>query len=339
MKKNTKKALSGLMGASVLMTGAAAMAETTLGEYALTAEAVSKETTEKIANVQGTFSFSQDVLSPSEDVFNLYGTAVTGMCAKPAFAFEAGSEEAGDYYINVSGNMQLSKKVTLSELKSKTRTKVLACSCATGPAVVQAQVSGIPLSSILELAELSEQTANTLTVTGSDGYSVSMPLRYALDREAMIVYQVNGEQLAQNQRTQLWMPGAVAKYFARDVVEIEVSRQDAEPEVLHADAEQRAKVSIVNKADEACIRKGETVVFEGYADDCESAVAAVEFSMDGGETWTSCATEDATADRWVYWTFAVAPEKAGSYEMIVRARTADGTVSPLASTMRFAVAE
>ena len=34
-----------------------------------------------------------------------------------------------------------------------------------------------------------------------------------------------------------------------------------------------------------------------------------------------------------------APETAGEYELTVRARTEDGTVSPLASSMRFAVTE
>ena len=56
-----------------------------------------------------------------------------------------------------------------------------------------------------------------------------MPLRYALDREAMIVYQFNGDELAMNQRTQFWVPGAVAKYFARDVVDIEVTCQAETP--------------------------------------------------------------------------------------------------------------
>ena len=175
---------------------------------------------------------------------------------------------------------------------------------------------------------------------GEESYAgENMPLRYALDREAMIVYQFNGDELAMNQRTQLWVPGAVAKYFARDVVDIEVTCQAETPEIIEADAEQAAKVSIMNDAKDAVFNLGESIQFEGYADDCRSAVAAVEFSMDGGETWIVCETLNATTDRWVYWYFTIAPEAAGEYELTVRARTEDGTVSPIASSMRFAVTE
>ena len=338
MKKNTKKVLAGLTLAASPLSVNPAADEFVLGEYTLSAAEAHRAEYTKLANVQGSFRFTQDVLSPSEDVFNLYGTAVTGMCAKPAFAFEAGEEDVGRHYINVSGSMKHDYSVTVNDLRAHTRTRVAACSCATGKAVTQVQISGVPVSSILSLAELQEGV-NTLTVTASDGYKVSMPLRYALDREAMIVYQVNGDELAMNQRTQFWVPGAVAKYFARDVVDIEVTCQAETPEIIEADAEQAAKVSIMNDAKDAVFNLGESIQFEGYADDCRSAVAAVEFSMDGGETWTVCETPNATTDRWVYWYFTIAPEAAGEYELTVRARTEDGTVSPLASSMRFAVTE
>ncbi len=339
-KKTVRKILSGLTVTSMSLTAAPAVAdaaEVSVGAYTLTPQQASLSNAVEIPNVQGSFHFRQDVLSPSEDVFNLYGTVLTGMCAKPAFAFEEGNEDAGIFYVNESGKMKHSKTVTLEELKSRTRTRVASCSCATGPATVQAQVSGIPIASILELAELPVQEANTLTVTSRDGYKVAMPLKYALDREAMLVYRINGEQLAANQRTQLWMPGAVAKYFARDVVEIEISQEEQVPEIIRADADRKAKVNIINRAEGVTFKQGEAIEFEGYADDNESPIAAVEFSMDGGKTWTTCATTNASLDRWVYWFFAVTPQVPGQYELIARARTLDGVVSPLASTLQFTV--
>lgn len=293
-----------------------------------------------VSNVEGSFSFNQDVLSPEDEVFNIYGTAITGACAKPVFAFETGeeSEELGDHFINVSGSMKHSYSVSLKDLEEKSEKKVVACSCATSKMVVNAMVTGVPLKSVLELADL-QADANTITVKGSDGYGVPMPLSYALEKDALIVYKINDKELPEGQATQLWMPDTVARYFTRDVVEIEVTAEDEVPAIEQAEDSQRAKISIMNYADDASFTVGQEIRFEGYADDCGSAVKAVEISLDGGETWTSYETEGATAERWVYWYFGFTPEQAGTYKLQARAVTGDGTVSPLASTIVFQVEE
>ena len=61
--------------------------------------------------------------------------------------------------------------------------------------------------------------------------------------------------------------------------------------------------------------------------------------MDGGETWTSYATEKASSKLWVYWHFGYTPAKAGNYQMSVRARTVSGKISPLAANVEFTVVD
>ena len=247
IKKQNKKVLSGMAGATLLLAGcasaAAPQAQTPSGnlpealaeEIKETAgpeingyklEALAGEAVEytKVANVKGDFRYNQNVVSPSSDVFNMYGTALTGVCAKPAFALEAGLEEGGEYFINISGSMKHAKSVTLADLQEKEEPRIMSCACAAGGSVVNAEVSGIPLSAILELSEL-PAGANTVTVVGADGYGVPMPLAYALEKEALLVYRVNGEALPDGQTSQLWMPGAVAKYFTRNIVDIEVTAE------------------------------------------------------------------------------------------------------------------
>ena len=107
--------------------------------------------------------------------------------------------------------------------------------------------------------------------------------------------------------------------------------------MIKAGDDYRAHISIMNYADGAAFKAGETIVFEGYADDYDVAIAAIEVSMDDGETWTTFAVEGATVDKWVYWYFGYTPEEAGTYKMQVRAVTAEGVVSPLASTIVFEV--
>ena len=133
------------------------------------------------------------------------------------------------------------------------------------------------------------------------------------------------------------MPETVAKYFTRDVVDIELTAEAEAPEVEQRDEALRAEVAIMNTVESKTLKAGETVTFEGYADDCGDAIAAVEFSLDGGETWTSYETANATAEKWVYWHFSYTPETSGAYQRSVCARTTGGNVSPLAANVEFSV--
>lgn len=339
MKRTTaSKIISGMTGVAMLasngIAGAQEVAEYNVNGYDVKAETVEKTEYKKQANVEGSFVFTQDVVSPTDEVFNIFGTAVTAMCASPAFATENNAEPE-TYYFNVSGNIKKQYSIKLDDVaKDNSETKVLKCSCATSSALANAQVLGVPLSAVIRMDEL-EDGVNTVTVKGADGYSVDLPLKYVLEKKALIVYKVNGEDVPSG--TQLWMPSTVARYFTRNVTEIELTAREEVPEVKGTDDAYRAKVSILNHAESVKFPVGGEVTFEGFADDCGSPIAAVEFSLDGGETWTACETPDTTTDKWVMWNFSYTPEEAGTYQMTVRARTADGTVSPLASTMIFTV--
>ncbi|MEG2747683.1 MAG: molybdopterin-binding protein, partial [Gordonibacter sp.] len=155
-----------------------------------------------------------------------------------------------------------------------------------------------------------------------------------------LVDRVNGEELkstAEGSSVQLWMPETVARYFTRNITQIELTCEEEAPEVGSVDPMYRNKIEIKNDASSCEFEKGKEITFEGVADDCGSAIEAVEFSFDGGQTWTVCDTEGVTADKWVNWQFTTTFADAGDYEMIARARTADGVVSPLVSSLSFSV--
>ena len=330
MKKNMKKAFAGLTGAATLLTAVAAQAEA----VAPAIEEREAETYAKVANVQGDFHFHQDELTPSDEVFSLFGTVATAACAKPGFAFEGVASE--DYYVNIKGAVKKAYSLTLDQIKEReAQEQTMKCSCQSGMALATSSVIGAKVSDILEAAEVLEE-ANTITFKSADGYGLAMPLKYVLDKEALLVYKIGGTELtAENGgQLQVWMPETVAKYFTRQVTEIELSVEAEEAEVIQP--EQTHQVSIVNRFDNA-FKVGDMIGFEGYADDFNTEITAVEFSMDGGETWTRCATENTTARLWVYWHFDYQAEAAGTYKLDVRAVAADGTVSPLAASVVFTV--
>ena len=83
---------------------------------------------------------------------------------------------------------------------------------------------------------------------------------------------------------------------------------------------------------------GQTVTFEGYADDYGTRIVALQFSLDGGRTWCTHDVSDASADLWVHWTFAFTPERAGSYRLRVRSMNEEGRTSPASAVADFLVA-
>ena len=329
MKKNTKKILSGATGAAMLLSGVATVASAEVG-FEVKADETVKEYN-KVANVQGGFSFDQETVTPADEVFNLFGTVVTGMCAKPDFAV---GEEKTEYFVNVGGKIEKSYTVDLKEKTEESRVQL--CACATGAATANAQITGVLLKDVLELAKTTEEV-NTVAVTGADGYTTKLPLTYVLEKEAMIAYQVGGKDIPTG--AQFWVPETVAKYFTRNVVDIELLKEENVPEVEARDEALQAEVVINNAVEGASFAAGQAITFEGYADDLGEPIAKVEFSLDGGETWTAYETTGASADKWVYWHFSTEIEEAGEYQLTARAVTESGKVSPLAANVAFEVVD
>ena len=293
-----------------------------------------------VADVQGTFAFNQEGVTPNDELFNMFGTALTSMCSKPSIEMLDNGEGVANYYINVGGNIKKNFTVNVSEMKDSEQTALMGCSCATGKPFGQAAVVGVPLESIVGMADL-EDGVNTVTAYGADGFGQSLPLQYALDKKALLVYEVNGQGLksTDGSAVQMWLPETVARYFTRNIVNIELTRQAEEPSVQQVDPQFRNKIDIHNTSEGCVFKAGYDITFEGVADDCGSPITAIEFSFDDGATWTSCATDGATADKWVNWQFTTSFAEPGDYSVSVRAKTADGVVSPLESTLAFEVIE
>ena len=356
----TKKFAGGVAGSALLMFGAATAAGSAVAATPpQTAGADPSATTHvvndqevlarlldqgdapyvRLANVEGAFAFNQEGTTPNDELFNVFGTALTSMCSKPAVELAESEGGVANFYVNVGGNIKKNFTIDVRDLaEDANQETMMACSCATGSPFGQAAVMGVPLSAVVEMADL-EDGVNTITAYGADGFGQPLPLRYALEKNALLVYQVNGQELeaATGSSLQLWMPETVARYFTRDIVNIELTQEDAEPDVQQVDPCYRNKINIMNYADGCTFVAGDEITFEGVADDLGSPIEAIEFSFDGGATWTSCATEGATADKWVNWQFSTSFEDAGDYRMTVRAKTADGMVSPLAATLLFQV--
>lgn len=109
----------------------------------------------KAANVQGTFEFDQAVLSTTADISNVFSKAAATLCSSLPVYADARSEEP----ITVGGDVDRGYSATLSEMAEEEGTEAydMACSCASnvpgGGAIANAEVEGVALASIADLAQ------------------------------------------------------------------------------------------------------------------------------------------------------------------------------------------
>lgn len=178
----------------------------------------------------------------------------------------------------------------------------------------------------------SSGNCNTVVFTASDGMRVAFPLDFLIDRGAIVADTVNGESMAEllGCSNQLWIPGFPAKYFIRDIANIEFAHRD-EPPALPDFIDDGH--DFINRPNVSCKAEfvgtvGKPMLFEGWADDYDKRIVAIEFSLDEGKSWTRHETPAADAVRWVWWRFEWEPDVPGDYTMYVRAVNEDGTASP-----------
>lgn len=249
--KATGKKLAGLIAGSALVVSAAPAAQLALadeqgatvgdgGSLSLAQEAARtiaiEGANETIEHVQGTFAWNQDVATDNETLARTLYEGSAYLCgAQSAEAPGAGQTGAASIAsIRVKGDVNHAFTASIDEFCQKApMKKVMGCTCAGNPAdgraSANAEVGGFQLSALIDEAEPVEG-ANTITFTSADGYEVALPLRYVTQRYSLIVTTVNGDAAdsAIGCSNQLWLGSTAARSFARDVVEVSITKE-AEP--------------------------------------------------------------------------------------------------------------
>ena len=244
MTKSTKygrTAITAVAGMSMVMTIAAAPA---LAADASESEAPGNDTAAVKADsvvesaqvledtVEGTFSYDQATTTPNSIIkmfFNKVAQTICGATANLAI------ENPLDWRLEVTGDVENAFIASVDDLaKDEATNQLMTCTCggnpAGGRAIITADVTGIPLESLLTRAGLVEG-ANTITFISADGTEVAMPLAYAIGRHAVISYEINDEDLSASVggNNQLWMMKTPANYFVRDIIKIVVTDEDEIP--------------------------------------------------------------------------------------------------------------
>ncbi|MBQ3106365.1 MAG: hypothetical protein IJC51_02665 [Eggerthellaceae bacterium] len=185
--------------------------------------------------------------------------------------------------------------------------------------------------------------ANTVTFTCADGRVEKFSLEFLIERGAIIADKVNGDDISMvmGSANQLWVPGLPAKYFLRDIVKIEFTEEDEVPELpkFEDDGHDYTNRPNVGAKCEYVGHVGQPMTFEGWADDYDKSIIAIEFSLDAGLSWTRFDTPGSAAGRLTMWSFQWVPKEPGAFSMRVRSVNEDGKVSPTPALCQFEVVE
>lgn len=249
MKAQTKK-IAGIVG-SGLMVACAGMGTTTAfansGIDPDTSQAASCETAQATSDaqrpseVQGSFSFTQDAVTSTQEIAKNMGDSPKYLCGNNAEELaleEDASLNADEWVIEVKGAVNRPFAMTVAELRedSSAQKMVMGCSCAGNPvdgrASVNAEVTGVSVRELIQRAGRTME-ANTVVFTSADGYEVALPLDYVVNRYCPIVFDVNGSPINESigGANQLWLGSTSARYFARNIVSITVESREEIPAV------------------------------------------------------------------------------------------------------------
>lgn len=303
-----------------------------------------------VSNIEGEFVWDQDTIVRHDDIFNagwLGDAEADRRYADTLERIPVDEETFNTWTISVTGAVGEEMTWTLPELieqaPSETRTMKIHCDVNPigGAMIAQAQVTGIPVSWLLDQAGINEDatTVRFFDVNGGGtSNSGGLNLNEYESRNLLLVYEINGERLnwSDGYPVQLWVGDDFAARFRKQISEIYVDTNPIVDEVPQAEGTSRGydkpNVGVIDTVEGQCIQAGEPYTFEGYADAFEQHITSVQFSMDGGETWTTFHTPDTDAERWVYWHFTwTPPEENGdtAYHIQIRATTDEGRTTPV----------
>lgn len=298
-----------------------------------------------VENVQGEFSYDQDHVQGDNLVLTWWPTEddFTNGVSGPSNDSWPGDDSYKTWEINISGDVENPYTITLQELidqaPSETFVSKLHCveNWATGELIANVEVTGIPLTWLAEKAGVKEGV-NSITMAAADGKNMN-PYENLFTEGGWLIYKVNGRDLykLEGYPVRAWFPDHGAppsRRWLTDIIFEQVPQEEVD-NIYFYDTEKitegqcKPSVAVCNIHEGQVIKAGETFTFEGYADAQNSQVAAIEFSMDGGKTWTRFDTSQSDKSKWVWWNFDFTPEEPGAYVLLARGITDAGNVSPI----------
>lgn len=312
-----------------------------------------------VANVEGEFTYDQNVLSEGHSAVNnlnwMSGDTTYMMAGAQKAELPLDPDLFDNWEISITGAVENEIRMTLKELietypsTEDTVTNVCVMNPNGGSLISNSKIKGVSITTLLEAAGVKD-TATAVMSYAPDGWNRGFLLSELAKDDAYLVYECNGERLAWGAGYPLttWNTGGIAPSFIRQVTELRVVETAPEEVKIfdgwkYQDGELEGQylnkpiVGIFGTYEGQILELGKPYTFEGYVDGLDKRVTTIEFSMDRGATWTSFDVSDTNRKNWVYWNFTYTPQAAGAYVLSLRGVTEDGIVTAEPEELMFNV--
>ena len=223
-------------------------------------------------------------------------------------------------------------------------------------AVSTARFAGASLAPVLEQAGVAESAVEILFAGADRGevapgrpeaFERSLPVADARDPDTILAWEMNGEPLPPDHGRPVrlvvprWYGVASVKWLCRieavsepfqgyfQTVKYTIQRKTGRGEVTEVVGEMPPKSEILRPSDKAELGIGTNRIF-GFAWAGEDAVARVEVSVDGGESWGRAELNGPQAPySWTLWEYLWEVSAPGEYTLLSRAISQGGQVQPM----------
>ncbi|ACO46275.1 molybdopterin-dependent oxidoreductase [Deinococcus deserti] len=238
--------------------------------------------------------------------------------------------KAESWKLQVDGLVRRERSYTLPELqKFEQVTEELTLSCISnpvgGPLMSNGIWQGFRLADLLADVGLDRQARYVLW-EAADGYTESLPLGQALERDVLLVTHLNGEPLSPRHGFPLrvLIPGRYGMKQPRWITRIRLSATDKPGYWVKRDWSKTALVELTSRIDYPAettpvLRADGDTRMRGISFFGSRPVTRVEVSTDGQKTWKEAKLiPPRSKHAWTPWTFDWSPTP-GAYEVAVRA--------------------
>ena len=302
-----------------------------------------------IENVEGNFSVTQDKVQSMDELYSYdfvhgYYDHMRYACSAAALDLELPMSMMEEWTITIEGNVPEPYTAKLVDLIAEaeeagvvvTKPSKMVCDLnpVGGGGIGQTEITGIPVSWLIEKAGGMLEGTNSIRCVRADGSSKNGVMVSKLPEE-YLVYKMDGQYLDASRGFPCtnWVEGYDAQVFSKQPSGYIVSTDDMSKGrdcgQKNKDGEHinRPNATICGTPEGVIIETGKPYTFQGYADAFDHHVSTIEFSMDHGNTWTAYEVGEYDVNKWLWWTFEWTPEENGAYCLMVRATTQEGEVS------------
>lgn len=313
----------------------------------------------KEENVEGEFVFDQDTKVSKDEMFTYdwihsdydHLIAIMGKNGVneplPQEMVDAW-EITIDGFVNKPYTAKLTDLISEAEAAGAAVTKLSKMHCLDnmpgGGGISNVEITGIPLNWLIERGGGLKGGATGVIIdrrefhtNGAQDHSTRGTGLWKFD-QVFLVYEIDGEPLDVSSGSPCinWIEANDAQGNVKQCVGYHITDEDRD---WHAMSENgfdsygegpymnKPNVTALGVPEGKIIKTGEPFTFEGYADAFDEAVTKIEFSMDGGKTWTAYDLGQTDPRQWVWWNFTWTPETDGSYVLMLRGTTESGLVS------------